>query len=216
VEPFGTGKQEQRRAQGQGVSAGLSGADGQGQETQGQETQGQETTVFTEVQRSTGWFRWILIAFGSFSIIGFFLWLIWGIELGNMPPSNIAWLLSFASLALIIVPLTMIKLTTRITDAAIYVRLSPPPLYLMHPNRFAWTSVKRAYIREYHEFKEYGGIGIRYAGPSVGEAITMNGSIGLQLELTNGQKMLISTRNPEELKAALAGLKAQGVAVVFE
>jgi hypothetical protein len=65
------------------------------------------------------------------------------------------------------------------------------------------TSVKRAYIREYRQFKEYGGFGIRYAGSSVGEAITMNGNIGLQLELTTGQKMLISTRKPKELKIAL-------------
>jgi hypothetical protein len=110
----------------------------------------------------------------------------------------------------------MIKLTTRITDEAIYVRLLPPPLHLMHPNRFAWTSVKRAYIREYRQFKEYGGFGIRYADPSVGEAITMNGNIGLQLELTTGQKMLISTRKPEELKTALASLGARGAVVTFE
>jgi hypothetical protein len=140
--------------------------------------------------------------------------------LGNVQSNNVPWFISYAILAFVIVPLMMIKLTTRITDTAIYVRLSPPPLHLMHPNRFAWTSVKRAYIREYREFKEYGGFGIRYAEPSVGDAISMHGSTGLQLELTDGKKVLISTQKPEALKAALAKLKAQGVAqgvaVTFE
>jgi hypothetical protein len=44
----------------------------------------------------------------------------------------------------------------------------------------------------------------------------MNGNIGLQLELTTGQKMLISTRKPKELKTALASLEARGVVVTFE
>jgi hypothetical protein len=178
---------------------------------------GLETTVFTEVQRCTWWPLWVaVIGADALAITNFIVWSVRGTGIGNVPPNSATWIISFIVLALITVPQMMLKLTTRITDSAIYVRLSPPPLNMMHPNRFTWNSVRRAYVRECHWFKEYGGFGVRFGNPSVGEAISMNGNCGLQLELDNGQKIFISTRKPEELNAALVRLKTQGLTTTFE
>jgi hypothetical protein len=152
-----------------------------------------------------------VVALALLSVVGILLWLVWWIKPGNVLPNIAVLLPAFIVIGLVAVPLATLKLTTRITDQAIYVRLSPPPLYRMHPSRIPWTSVRQAYVREYHEFKEYGGFGIRYATPSIGDAITLNAHTGLQLELTNGKKLLISTRRPDELEAVLAGLKGRGL-----
>lgn len=177
----------------------------------------QEATVFSEVQRCTAWWFWVVtIGMICSALANFVFWLLRGVGLDNVPLNTVLWIVFSLILVMVAVPLTMLKLTTRITDIAIHVRLSPVPLGMMHPNRFAWGSVRRAYVREYHEFREYGSFGIRYAKPSIGDAISMNGKWGLQLELFGGQKMLISTRKPEELRAALAELKAKGLTVTFE
>jgi hypothetical protein len=176
-----------------------------------------EIPLFAEVQHCTWWPLWVmLIGADVLAIANFIVWLIRGTGLGNVPPNTISWIISFIALGLCTVPSMMLRLTTKITDVAIHVRLSPPPLNMMHTNHFPWHSIKRAHIREYRELKEYGGFGIRVGNPSVGDAISMNGNIGLQLELVNGQKVLIGTRKPEELKTVLAKLKDQGLTTSFE
>ncbi|MDR1422925.1 MAG: hypothetical protein LBI64_08715 [Coriobacteriales bacterium] len=167
------------------------------------------TILFTETQRCTWWPLWvILIGVDLLAVANFVVWLIRGTGLGNVPPNTATWILSFICIGLVTIPFMMLKLSTHISSSAIHVRLSPPPLGMMHQNCFPRHSVKRVYIREYHEFREYGGFGFRVGNPSVGDAISMNGNKGLQLELVNGQKVLIGTRKPEELKAVITRLKS--------
>jgi hypothetical protein len=175
-----------------------------------------ETTIFVETQRCTWWFLWlILILCDTIAVTSAIADKVFDVQIGNVPPNDAAYAVSFVILILMTVPSMLLKLTTRITDAAIYVRLSPPPLGMMHDNRFAWKGIAKAYVRDYREMKEYGGFGIRF-GLNNSEAISMNGKVGLQLELIGGRKVLISTRKPEELSAALLGLQEKGLAVPFQ
>jgi len=63
-------------------------------------------------------------------------------------------------------------------------------------------SIRRVYVRTYRPIREYGGWGIRI-GWSGGRAYNAYGNRGVQLELTDGRKILIGSQRPEDLAAAL-------------
>jgi hypothetical protein len=59
----------------------------------------------------------------------------------------------------------------------------------------------------YRPVLDYGGWGIRYSWK--GTAYNVSGNRGVQLELVNGKRLLLGSRRPEELAAAIA--RAKGV-----
>jgi len=69
-----------------------------------------------------------------------------------------------------------------------------------------WTSIRHLYIRKYDALGEYGGWGVRYRlwFKTRDKAYVFNdNSKGLQLELSNGKKVLFSTNKLEELELFL-------------
>lgn len=97
-------------------------------------------------------------------------------------------------------------LSFRLTKAGIYYRWYP----LQRSERFIqWEEVSKAHVRKYNALSEYGGWGIK--GRKKNRAFNVSGSMGLQLELLSGNKVLIETQKPEELKSVLAALKAAGL-----
>ena len=63
--------------------------------------------------------------------------------------------------------------------------------------------------RTYRPLLEYGGWGIRYAPFGKGWAYNVHGSQGVQLELTNGKRILIGSQRAEELARAIGEAKGQ-------
>ncbi len=100
--------------------------------------------------------------------------------------------------ALIGILLGRARLITRICSDGIYVRY--PPL-LGGFSFFSWESIDRVSLRTYNPLTEYGGWGIRI-GPR-GRAYNVSGTIGIQLELRDGGKLLIGTNEPEKVAAIL-------------
>ncbi len=92
----------------------------------------------------------------------------------------------------------LFRLETRITPAGIQYRFFPLHLQwktiLREKLRYAW-------VRQYKPLLEYGGWGIRFGVN--GKAYNTRGNMGIQLELQNGNKILIGTQQPEKAKAAL-------------
>lgn len=64
------------------------------------------------------------------------------------------------------------------------------------------SDIRRAYAREYRPIREYGGWGIRWF-PGRGMVYSMSGKEGVQLELANGKRLLVGSRRPEQLLAAI-------------
>jgi hypothetical protein len=173
-----------------------------------QQVEPEETVIFAERQRCTWWFLWgVIILATVVAIASAVADKLFDVQFANVPPNDAVYIVSYTIIALIVIPSALLKLTVRITDKAIYLHMAPPPLDSMCESKFEWSSIAKAYVRDYHELKEYGGFGIRYGSPEVGDAISMNAKTGLQLELKSGRKVLISTRKPEELKAALLRLQ---------
>jgi hypothetical protein len=131
----------------------------------------------------------------------------------------------FAIPLLIIVSVYFISLKTIINNEGIYVKIVP---FYRKYKYFAWSEIQKVYVRKYRPLIEYGGWGyrynlfkfkfsfitkIRYLGnsrrllnPQKNRAITVSGNKGLQLEFTDGSKLLIGTHKPEYLTEILKEL----------
>ena len=90
------------------------------------------------------------------------------------------------------------KLVTEVRDDGIYIRYFP-----LHRcfRKIAFKELKGYEVRAYRPILEYGGWGIRFG--LKGKAYNVCGNRGVQLELTNGKRLLIGSQRPEELWQAI-------------
>lgn len=88
------------------------------------------------------------------------------------------------------------KLVTEVDKMSIRITFSPFTEFII-----PFDTIKNYEIRKYRPVWEYGGWGIRFNRH--GKAYTVKGTIGLQMELTNGEKILIGTENPDKLLMVL-------------
>lgn len=63
-------------------------------------------------------------------------------------------------------------------------------------NEFLFREVQ--HVRQYRPILDYGGWGIRWA-PGKGWAYTVRGNLGVQLELSDGKRLLVGSQSPEGL-----------------
>ena len=148
-------------------------------------------TEFTEEQKFTQWWLWIiLIGIGILPIVGIYKQLILGEKFGNKPMSDIG-LLFFAILIFSLIALFWsIRLTTKIDKTGIKFQFFP-----FVNKEVLWNDVKSAKIVNYGFV---GGWGIRL-GTKYGTVYNIKGKNGLAIEMNNGKKILIGTQKVTEL-----------------
>lgn len=88
------------------------------------------------------------------------------------------------------------RLETKIDHLGVYVRFLP---ILVKWRFYPWEEIQSAGIRQYSPLLEYGGWGFRIGIMGQGNAYTLSGKQGLQLEFKNGKKLLIGTNREKEL-----------------
>ena len=88
------------------------------------------------------------------------------------------------------------KLVTEVDEISIRITFTPFTEFII-----PFNTIKNYEIRKYRPIWEYGGWGIRFNRD--GKAYTVKGTIGLQIELINGEKILIGTENPDKLLMVL-------------
>ena len=113
----------------------------------------------------------------------------------NWPMSGTNMLIYGVSiLALVLVPVFMlaIKMVTEVKNDAIHIRFFP-----LKREVIPFSEIAKCDARQYSPIKEYGGWGIRYG--TKGIAYNVSGDRGVQLELTNGKRLLIGSQRSEEL-----------------
>ncbi len=129
-----------------------------------------------------------------------FLQVVNGNPFGDKPGSN-PQLLIGAGLSLLITFFVLsFHLDTQIKSEGIYVRLFPLQITYRF---FPWDSLLKCYVRKYNPVREYGGWGFRLGLFGKGTAYNISGNEGLQLEFTNGKKLLIGTQKPAALSEAV-------------
>ena len=92
-----------------------------------------------------------------------------------------------------------LNLTTELRDDGLYIRFFP--LHLSF-HKVPLEDLKRYEVRTYNPIMEYGGWGIKYG--KMGKAYNVSGNRGVQLEFTDGKRLLIGSQKPEQLDSAIA------------
>ena len=86
-----------------------------------------------------------------------------------------------------------IRLQTQVDAHGIALRFVP-----FSAKTIEFNAIGKAWPRQYKPIKEYGGWGLRSSARH-GDAYNISGDRGVQLELQNGQKILIGSQRAEEL-----------------
>lgn len=107
------------------------------------------------------------------------------------------------TIALLLLIVFIPFLETEYNSSGITYRFFP---FHLKKRTILWSEVNSAYVREYKPVLEYGGWGIRGVFGKNGRAYNVSGNIGLQLELKNGEKILLGTRKKEELEKVIEQL----------
>ena len=114
-------------------------------------------------------------------------------------------LLIILFLLICIVPIFFFKLKTRIDEIGIHYQFFP---FQLKFRTIKWLEISNAYVRTYDPIGEFGGWGLKGGWSSKkGKAINVSGDIGMQLELTNGKKLLIGTNKKEDANLILKTYK---------
>lgn len=160
-----------------------------------------DQVLFAERQAFRQVWIWILLIPG-------FLLTLFGLfhpELSGKPAAEDT-LPVLSRILLALVPLAVaafmyvLRLETEIRPDGIRVRFFPFHTSFRH---YPWEDISQYGIRTYRPLSEYGGWGLRTGFFGRGTAYNVSGNKGLQLEMTNGKKLLIGTAKPEEMAAAL-------------
>lgn len=157
--------------------------------------------LFTERQKFKQWWLWlILLVINALFLFGVFKQVISGQQFGDKPMSNIGLLLTTGLVILLTILFINFRLDTQIKKDAIYVKFFP---FHLSFKRYTWDKISKSFVRQYSPITEYGGWGLRIGLFGKGKAFNVSGDKGLQLEFTDGKKLLIGTSKPNELKEAL-------------
>jgi len=158
-----------------------------------------EKVLFREVQRVCQWWIWlVVIVLAAFAWWTFLSQIVGGAPVGTTPaPDTIVWILAIL-IGIALPTFTLaVNMTTIVESDAVVVRYFP--IYRRTVNL---REIRSCRARDYRPIRDFGGWGIRW-GFRRGMAYTVSGSRGVELELTSGRKLLIGSRRPEELAAAI-------------
>lgn len=159
----------------------------------------QTKELFKETQRFTQWWLWaLLLGVNGLFLYGLLRQILLEQQWGNNPLSTVWLFIIFGTTFFLTLLFRSFRLETRIKEDGIYVKFFP---FHFNYKKYEWTTISKCYITQYSPIREYRGWGIRYGYKR--KAYNVSGNMGLQLEFTNGKKLLIGTNKAEELKEAL-------------
>jgi hypothetical protein len=158
--------------------------------------------LFQEIQKQDQkWIWYLAIMVFGLVLFAFVQQVIFKRPFGTHPAPDWAFSIFFLIPVLFLILLLRTEMRTTICDE--YLSFSYRPFFKKE-KVFRWEDIQKCYVRIYSPVKEYGGWGIRPAiHKKRGKAYNVSGNKGIQLELKNGELVLIGTRKPAEAKAIL-------------
>jgi hypothetical protein len=152
---------------------------------------------FKETQRIKIWWMWApLIAINLLFAYIFVQQIIVGQPFGRTPLPNGIIITLFLICAGMLTFCLLISFKLRIDEEGIHYKYTP---FRRKYTTITWYHVSDAYVRDYEPLYEYGGWGIK--GTLKNRAYNMSGKTGLQLVLRDGNKVILGTLRPVEVKA---------------
>jgi hypothetical protein len=119
---------------------------------------------------------------------------------GNMAPVIIGLVVGAGVVIVAAILMYVMKLSVRLDQAGLHIRFFP----LLNRD-ISLDEIARWEARDYRPLAEYGGWGIRYGWS--GTAYNVSGKRGVQLEFTNGKRLLIGSQRADELAEAISQAK---------
>ncbi|MHC1636449.1 MAG: DUF6141 family protein [Candidatus Methanospirareceae archaeon] len=159
---------------------------------------GDRRVYFKEVQQFRQIWLWLVILpIVGLIWYGFIQQIVFKEPFGRNPPPDVMmwglWVLFGIALPLFFY---ILKLIVEIDGEAIYIRFFP-----LTTRKIPLEEVKSYKALTYRPIRDYGGWGIRYG--LKGKAYSVSGNRGVQIELYNGRRILIGSREPEEIVRAI-------------
>ena len=157
--------------------------------------------LFEEVQSKTS--RQTVGFFRTVSIIVFTSLVINIILQKGIATTFTYFLITILTILIVLSLILPSSLTTQIRSDGIYVRFSPVrPSFV----KFSWNDIEDVYLRNYDALSEYFGWGYRIGPNGIGYIVA--GNVGIQIILKNGNKVLVTTQRPHEVKEVLQKIGA--------
>lgn len=142
--------------------------------------------TFTEHQMFPDWLRYGLVLVTMIAVV-----VMWKTNTHILLTASAGVIMSITSATLF-----FWRLDTTVDSQQISITIAP-----FVKNVYPLTNIKQWEVRRYSPIGEYGGWGVRFGPKST--AYNVRGNIGLDLETNDGQKYMIGTQKPEELKRTL-------------
>ena len=160
--------------------------------------------TYTETQRPRQtWFFLIIALLALFGWGLFIQQIVRRKPVGDNPMSDVGATIVAALLGLALPAFFLwFKLETTIYPDRVEIRMAPLTRRVIRASEIAGAEA-----RTYRPLREFGGWGIR--GWGANKAYNMSGDQGVQLVLTNGNRILIGTQHPQELEAAITSILQQ-------
>jgi len=159
--------------------------------------------VFREVQRFKQPWLWALILLAAGFAWFTFIWELYA----SLSPDGEGGQVWFAGIIALLVGLGLpalfisSKLVVEVKRDGLYYRYHP---FHRRTRRIACEEIKTAEPRTYRPIAEYGGWGIRGGWrKGIGNAYNVYGNEGVQLELTDGKRVLFGSQHAAEFATAL-------------
>lgn len=152
-----------------------------------------------EVQRVTQAWVWVLILLAIVIPWGAFIYqVVLGQPFGNTPsPDWILWAALFLFGIAFPAFLISLRLVIEVRDDELYVRFTP-----LRTRRIPYSSIARCEARTYRPLREYGGWGLRWGGKK-GWVYSLSGNRGVQLEFSDGKRLLLGSHRADEVAEAI-------------
>jgi len=170
-----------------------------------------QIAIFEEEQQFRQIWIWIIMLSSSLlmlAILGFGLYqqLYLGKPFGNKPMSNegLVIVTCLASLVIIGIPVLFYKMTlaVRVDSQYLYINFLP-----LRRKQILLRDIARWEARTYRPLRDFGGWGLKYSFKEKCWAYNVSGDRGVQLELTNGKRLLIGSQRAEALAEAIKQAK---------
>ena len=154
-----------------------------------------QSPIYREVQRFRQVWLWALVlAIAGLQLYAVVEQLLFKRPFGDNPmqdiPLIIYWVIFGVGLPAL---LFSSQLIIEVCNDGIYIRFSP---FHRTFRRIAFTEIKQCEVQTYRPIRDYGGWGIRVR--CKGKAYNVSGDRGVQIELINGDQLLIGSQQAEE------------------
>ena len=145
------------------------------------------------------WLWGLVVLLAAFSWYSFIVQIAMHRPVGDNPAPDLVVVLVWLTLGLgVVVFFWRARLITEVRSDGLYVRFVP---FHRRPRRLPFARMVRFEACTYRPLREYGGWGIRYG--KRGKAYNVSGNRGVQLEFTDGKRLLIGSQQPEMVVRAM-------------